>query len=233
MRDWANDRLNIDVRVKVDCGRNALFREAGTMLVYAPTYFGVEFHQPNPNELPEPHTVREAEIVYEGVDVGWVDELYEACGLPDRPRCIAEGVAGMKACPFVYSRPSEREPWVEQGTILTHQVGLRNERTQRLPLNGFSGEVLIRELDPEVSYFDSMAVEVTYRDGSRESLLPTRPELVSIDGSYLVTQQGDEVVVRFEEPRDRTFVTAMLSAYGYYVPFDSVLGETTRRNSLD
>ena len=79
--------------------------------------------------------------------------------------------------------------------------------------------MLIREIDPETSYIDSLSVILFYPDGRKEVLVPEREELRAIDGRYLVTNQGDEVEVAFGEPGDWAFERAEITAHGYYDPY--------------
>ncbi|MHB8883247.1 MAG: hypothetical protein ACYC69_17280 [Thermodesulfovibrionales bacterium] len=124
-----------------------------------------------------------------------------------------------KACPFIFTRESPEGEWLPQGTILTHHNGKDQEKTDVVGLGAFSGSILIREIDPETSYIDSLSVVLYYADGSREVLLPDKDELMAADGNYLVTNQGDDVVVGFGKPSRTGFVRAEAVASGYYEPY--------------
>lgn len=126
---------------------------------------------------------------------------------------------GMQACPFIFTQESPEGEWLAQGTILTHHKGKGQERTQVVGLSAFSGSILIREIDPETSYIDSLSVVLYYADGSKEVLLPDKDELKAADGHYLVTDQGDDLVVGFEKPSRPVFVRAEAIANGYYEPY--------------
>jgi len=137
---------------------------------------------------------------------------------PDAPPCVPQGTGRTKACPYVYSRATTAGQWTDQETILTHQNGIGNEMTHRRILSVFSGEVLIREEEPETSYLDYMAVEVITRDGNRHVLAAASPELAAIDGTYLIMREGDAEVVAFELPGTSDYERIELLAHGYYEP---------------
>jgi hypothetical protein len=131
--------------------------------------------------------------------------------------CVPEGTdPGQKACPFISTRVTPAGGWIDQGTILTYLQGKEMEQGHVTELGAFSGSVLIRELDPETSFIDSMRVVLYHQDGSKEVLLPTIGELQARDGSYLVTNQGDEVEVRFTPSTRQGFVRAEVISHGYY-----------------
>jgi hypothetical protein len=135
---------------------------------------------------------------------------------PQSPWCYPEGTDMRKACPFIFTQESEGGDWIEQGTILTYHNGKETERTQVKELTAFTGKILIREIDPETSYTDSLKVILYYEDGSKEVLLPKTEELRETDGNYLITNQGDEVVVDFGIPSRGDFKRAELITDGYY-----------------
>jgi hypothetical protein len=137
-------------------------------------------------------------------------------GSSARKNCVQESDAGQKACPFIYTQEAPGGKWIEQGTILTYHNGKLTERTQVTELTAFSGKILIREIDPETSYTDSLKVILYYEDGSKEVLLPKTEELRETDGNYLITNQGDEVVVDFGIPSRGDFKRAELITDGYY-----------------
>jgi hypothetical protein len=119
-------------------------------------------------------------------------------------------------CPFIFTQATPDGPWVEQGTILTNQVGKANEKTQTKEISAFSGKIKIKEIDPETSYTDYLAVHLYHGDGTDELLLPLKPELRAIDSNYFITNQGDEVVIDFEAPSDPLFIKAEVIAHGFY-----------------
>jgi len=132
------------------------------------------------------------------------------------PLCVLESQDGKRACPYVYTRTSVDEQWLDQETILTGQDGVSEERTHRRTLTVFSGEVLIREEEPETSYIDYLAVEVTYRDGSRETLAAIPPKLNAIDGKYSVMNEGQVEIVEFAAHGESDCEQVVLISHGYY-----------------
>ena len=135
----------------------------------------------------------------------------------DSKTCVPQGTG--KACPFIFTQDEPGGEWLAQGTILTYHNGKNTERTQAQELTKFSGSVLIREIDPEISHIDSLSVVLFYPDGRKAVLAPVLDQLQAIDSDYLITNQGDEVEVMFEAPADWAFERAEITAHGYYEPY--------------
>lgn len=181
-----------------------------------------------------PATARAFEFTHdceEGFYIQGTDQNMVRSPYPTRPKCMRLEDAqnsetahdkipvGDKACPFIYTQAAAGGEWLEQGTILTYHNGKKTERTQVKDLTAFAGKVLIREIDPETSYIDSLSVILFYPDGRKAVLAPDREELNAIDGRYLVTEQGDEVEVTFQQPADWVSGRVEITAHGYYEPY--------------
>jgi tetratricopeptide (TPR) repeat protein len=123
------------------------------------------------------------------------------------------------ACPYVYTFDPAAGRWQMATTILTGHLGPGAERLDRRPLAHFDGRLLIREVEPEVSYIDQLYIVVVDGRGRETILRPALAELAAADGRYLVLVQGDELLLHF--PGFAALVdvsTVYVAARGYYMP---------------
>jgi tetratricopeptide (TPR) repeat protein len=123
------------------------------------------------------------------------------------------------ACPYVYTFDEGSGRWLFDTTIIYKLNGADLEALQSRPLERFDGKLIVREVEPEVSHLDQIAVVVTDRRGWSHTLRPQLKTLVNADGQYLVLRRGDEVNLTFEGfgliDRPKSF---RIEAKGYYVP---------------
>jgi hypothetical protein len=86
-------------------------------------------------------------------------------------------------------------------------------------LHRFDGRILIREVEPEVSYIDSVFVLADCADGRKELFRPQNELLRRDDRRYVLLTNGEELMVTFDVPAsglcDGTY---SLSTRGFYVP---------------
>jgi len=98
-------------------------------------------------------------------------------------------------------------------------VGKESETLQPRLLTHFDGRLLIREVEPEVSYIDQLFVRVLDADGRLIELPAQFPALRAADGDYVVLNTGDEIMLAFDGfsaiPSPQR---AWVMARGYYVP---------------
>lgn len=123
------------------------------------------------------------------------------------------------ACPYIFTYAEQRGNWQHDTTVLYHLVGPQAEMVQERPLQRFDGRLWLREIEPEISYVDLIAVRLITADG-REIMLPSaRPSLSADDGNYLILRQGDEYLLTFDVPPEALPArAAWVIAAGYYVP---------------
>jgi tetratricopeptide (TPR) repeat protein len=127
---------------------------------------------------------------------------------------------GIGACPYVYTYDEQHGEWLPDTTILYELVGPEAERLQARQLERFDGRLWLRELEPETSYVDQLAVRVLTADERWLTLTPDDPALASDDGDYIILYQGDERLLVFDLPSGALpFQQAWVVAEGYYVPY--------------
>ncbi len=155
--------------------------------------------------------------------IGAVYDLFQD-RLPFRLYYREEVVFAGMACPYVFTYDGESQEWLWDTTILYKLVGAEQEALQRRRLARFDGRLLVREVEPEISYIDQLYV-VMVGDNGQEQVLPAPLSVLQeADGQYLVLRPGDEVLLNFEGyaalPAARQ---VWVVAKGYYVPlWDSV-----------
>lgn len=126
---------------------------------------------------------------------------------------------GDLACPYVYTFDAGSGRWLFDTTIIYKLNRAELEALQSRSLERFDGRLIVREVEPEVSHLDQIAVVVTDHRGRSHTLRPQLKALINADGQYFVLRQGDEVHLTFEgfELIDRP-VSFRVEAKGYYVP---------------
>jgi len=120
-------------------------------------------------------------------------------------------------CPFVYTFNPETQRWEFETIILYRIVGV--EATQTRPLSRFDGRLLIRELEPEISYIDRLVVMAEMEDGSIQFLTSQLDTLQEDDGKMVILHRGDELLVTMRDTIPYVSVRSWwLVATGYYTP---------------
>jgi len=127
---------------------------------------------------------------------------------------------GGMACPYIFTYDADHHTWSMDTTILYKLVGLEAETTQVRRLTRFDGRLLLREVEPEISYVDQIAVRLVTTDGRALTLKLNDPLLGAADGRYLILHQADEHLLTFDIPAEALPVReAWVIATGYYVPW--------------
>lgn len=123
------------------------------------------------------------------------------------------------SCPYIFTYSTTRNAWLNQGEILFGRVGKEKESLDEKPLGAFDGRVLIKENDPETSFIDCLYVRAIDTTGREVRLYPNNEKLRFEDNHYLKLNQGQQVEVEFESPKNFVGEKWSLVAKGYYVPF--------------
>ena len=152
------------------------------------------------------------------VESVFVDNVNYLFRRQDVSRVVIRSGSSIGSCPFVYTYSVEAGSWKNEGHILYGQNSSFKEATDEKPLKRFDGRIVIKEIDPEVSFIDFIYIKAIGVDGVERRLYPNSKSLRSHDGDYLRMKQGDQVEVSFEGPSDFTS-KYVLVARGYYVPY--------------
>jgi tetratricopeptide (TPR) repeat protein len=125
---------------------------------------------------------------------------------------------GGMACPYIFTYDADRHTWSLDTTILYKLIGPAAETTQAHRLTRFDGRLLLREVEPEISYVDQIAMQLVTSDGRTLTLTLNDPLLGAADGRYLILHQGDEHLLTFDIPEEALPIReAWVIATGYYV----------------
>lgn len=127
---------------------------------------------------------------------------------------------GVGSCPYVFTFSPSSQTWINEGHILYGADHPSKERSDSLQLSSYDGRVVVRELDPENSFIDSLAIRVVRFDGSEIVLPALNESLAERDQRYLTLKQGERRLVEFKPYKlqgDETLY--ILDAVGYYEPY--------------
>jgi hypothetical protein len=93
------------------------------------------------------------------------------------------------------------------------------EEIDRVAIGATSREFLIAEDEDEVSYIDSMHLEVETNDHPAIKVLPIKSELRERDGRYVKLTKGERLAVTFDtSDMVQYHGTCVLAVTGYYIP---------------
>ncbi len=120
------------------------------------------------------------------------------------------------SCPYAYTYSAEIKQWLSEGHILYGKSSKRKEGWDSIKLKRFTGKVIIKENDPEVSLIDLLRIRVKNSDGKEQVLLPKQAVLRSEDQQYLTMKQGDQTEVEFDGFQENAGSTFYLESKGYY-----------------
>lgn len=145
-------------------------------------------------------------------------KLQNLTGTPREDDFMAPPSGLCAQCPHVYTYNTEQQAWSYDTTILYKLVGKESETVQTRALKNFDGRLLLREVEPEMSYIDQLYVIVTDNEGKVHTLPAQLDQLRDADGRYVVLRTGDELLVTFDGFDEiRSLRQASVVAKGYYI----------------
>jgi len=122
-------------------------------------------------------------------------------------------------CPYVFTYDINQRQWIFDTSILTGLDAPDLAASQIRPLRRFDGKLIVREVEPEISYLDQIRVVVVGHDGKRQILHPRLDALREIDNTYVVMHQGDELYLTFDNlDQFKELSKYWIEATGYYTP---------------
>lgn len=128
---------------------------------------------------------------------------------------------GPLLCPYVFTFHPQKNEWIFDTTILYKLNRKDLEKSQSRSLQRFNGSLIIREIEPEISYIDEITVIAFDRFGQSHILRPDRKALQTADNEYLIIKQGDEVHLNFDGYSKIKGATHFrIKAKGYYTPLN-------------
>jgi hypothetical protein len=119
----------------------------------------------------------------------------------DPTNLVIQSGSPMGSCPYIFTYSGTDHTWASEGTILFGFNRREREATDNLRMHRFDGRILIREVDAEVSFIDSVHVIEECADGSTHLLYPENRSLRKDDKDYLMLKRGEERSVAFGLPQ--------------------------------
>jgi hypothetical protein len=93
-------------------------------------------------------------------------------------------------------------------------------KPQLRALTQFTGRLLIREQEAEISHLNRLYVLAMMTDGSIRILEPDVEALKFVDDEYIVLNQGEEILVSLDDfPVSGQVREWWVMAVGYYTPY--------------
>lgn len=123
------------------------------------------------------------------------------------------------SCPFVYTYSLEHKNWISEGHILYGMSSKHKEGIDEIKLKRFTGKILIKENESEVSFLDLVYIKVKESDGNEYIISPDNKALCAEDGAYLTLKKGEQTVVLFKMPQKSIKGELYLRAKGYYITY--------------
>jgi hypothetical protein len=123
------------------------------------------------------------------------------------------------SCPYIYTYSAEKGTWLNEGVTLAGINEKYKESIDEKLLSRFDGRILIKEIDPEESFIDSMFIRAVAPDGNESILYPQNDKLRFSDGAYLRLKQGDRLIVNFDLPKNLIAHKYVLVTKGYYIRY--------------
>jgi len=135
------------------------------------------------------------------------------------------------SCPYLYSWHDGLKTWVHHGKVIHAARGKEKQMTELRTFDGFRAKFRIAEEELEVSYIDSVALEIELQDGGGMTLLPNFDSIIAKDGRYAVIKAGDEIEFSFTLPPPFSasdVKRSTLAVTGYYRRYSDPLMATAR-----
>ena len=124
------------------------------------------------------------------------------------------------SCPYLFTYSTQNKRWESEGPILYGFRSKEKEAWDRKEVKNFDGRLLIRELDAETSWIDTLEVDLACPGRAPVILLPNDHRLQRVDRKYLTLKQGESTLVSFSGVAARG-CKATVRSFGYYVPSPS------------
>jgi hypothetical protein len=121
------------------------------------------------------------------------------------------------SCPYVFTYSTAEGTWINEGRILAGREGAARESFDSKYLSDFNGTVIIKELESEHTFIDTMYVRAVAENGDSVILWPDDDTLFTADHKYLELQKGEQIRVKFRLPHHLGRREYYLVMKGYYV----------------
>ena len=107
---------------------------------------------------------------------------------------------GMGSCPYAYTYSLKKNGWKVEDHILFNLNSRKKKAYDTIALSSFDGNLMIRELDPEISFIDYIEVRCFNRETEEYySFYPNNGLLHKVDNSYESMNTGDSLILKFPD----------------------------------
>ena len=130
------------------------------------------------------------------------------------------------SCPYLYAWDDGHKTWVRHGKIIHAANSKDKETTEKITFSGFRSKFRLAEEELEVSYIDSVKLEVELGDGTGITLRPSVAPMSSQDRRYATIRAGQTIEFSFELPptiNAAAVKQSTLAVTGYYQPYSSMM----------
>lgn len=139
------------------------------------------------------------------------------------PRFSMSVYFGLGSCPYLMVYDSEKDHWIEFGTIITGRQTKAQKDYEIHPLGNHPAKIRIEERDKEITYLDSISILYTDpQTGAEKEVKSDIPELVDVDDKYFILKQYEVLDVNVKRLIPENAVNVRLRVNGYYEPLAGV-----------
>jgi Helix-turn-helix domain len=130
---------------------------------------------------------------------------------------LVYGPMGVGSCPYAFLLSPDAKKWKLAGRLIPNRRGKAREGENRLKIsNPTEGKILIKELEPEISFLDEVYLEAQMFNGSTLRLDADNALLRRGDLNYLTLNQGDQMLLSFPKIPQQTKRIYLVSK-GFYI----------------
>jgi hypothetical protein len=133
---------------------------------------------------------------------------------------------GYGSCPYLYAWDEGHSAWVRHGKVIHQANNKDKEMTETKTFSGFRSKYRLAEEELEVSYIDSVKLEVELKDGTGMTLRPDFEAMNAQDGRYATIKAGDRIEFSFALPptiKAEDVKQSTLAVTGYYRRYSDLL----------
>jgi hypothetical protein len=146
--------------------------------------------------------------------LGFANAAYE---ISDEFNLFINGRTEGGSCPYLFTYDEDVKMFKMESHILYGQSSKLKEGLDTIACKRFDGRLEIREIDPEVSYIDYVAVLSIDQYGRSTLHFPDDSTLGSVNHSYIKMKQGDVLKLKYSTFKPLKNATYKVISSGYYI----------------
>jgi hypothetical protein len=144
--------------------------------------------------------------------------------IPNFVEMTAANEAG--SCPILYVWGDDDGDWIRFGKVIHKAQGRDQMLSETIEFSGLAYRFRIVEEELERAVIDAIHLQVHLADGRTLKLIPTQPQLRSVDGSVVELFAMDDISIAFALPDDllpSQVVRSAVTITGYYDRYPAML----------